>query len=108
MPFDFGAETNEIDVARCETDAVLSVPASGTVVVSNATTTAGVRPIAGRYPVITGNSVVNLDGVTGAEAFANWTVEPVGRWGGCLVLLDKTDTGLWMVVKQSGMAIRLR
>ncbi len=108
MPLDFGAETNEIDVARCETDAVLSVPASGTVVVSNATTTAGVRPIAGRYPVITGNSVVNLDGVTGAEAFANWTVEPVGRWGGCLVLLDKTDTGLWMVVKQSGMAIRLR
>ena len=108
MPLDFGAETNEIDVARCETDVILSIPASGTVVVSNATTTAGVRPIAGRYPVITGNSVVNLDGVTGAEAFANWTVEPVGRWGGCLVLLDKTDTGLWMVVKQSGMAIRLR
>lgn len=108
MPLDFGAETNEIDVARCETDAIISIPASGTVVVSNATTTAGVRPIAGRYPVITGNSVVNLDGVTGAEAFANWTVEPLGRWGGCLVLLDKTDTGLWMVVKQSGMAIRLR
>lgn len=108
MPLDFGAEANEIDVARCETDAIISIPASGTVVVSNATTTAGVRPIAGRYPVITGNSVVNSAGALGAAAFADWTVEPVGRWGGCLVLLDKTDTGLWMVVKQSGMAIRLR
>ena len=108
MPLDFGAETNEIDVARCETDVTLSIPASGTVVVSNATTTAGVRPIAGRYPVITGSSVVNSAGALGAAAFADWTVEPVGRWGGCLVLLDKTDTGLWMVVKQSGMAIRLR
>ena len=108
MPLDFGAETNEIDVARCETDAIISIPASGTVVVSNATTAAGVRPIAGRYPVITGSSVVNSAGALGAAAFADWTVEPVGRWGGCLVLLDKTDTGLWMVVKQSGMAIRLR
>lgn len=108
MPLDFGATAGEIDVARCETDAVLSIPAAGTVVVSNATTAAGVRPIPGRYPVITGNSVVNSDGATGADAFANWTVEQVGKWGGCVVLLDKTDTGLWMTVKRSGMSINLR
>ena len=66
------------------------------------------RPVPGRYPVITGNSVVNSDDATGADAFANWTVEQVGKWGGFVVLLDKTDTGLWMEVKQSGMSIRLR
>ena len=108
MPLDFGATAGEIDVARCETDAVLSIPAAGTVVVSNATVAAGVRPIPGRYPVITGNSVVNSDGATGADAFANWTVEQVGKWGGCIVELDKTDTGLWMAVKRSGMSINLR
>ena len=108
MPLDFGATAGEIDVARCETDAVLSIPAAGTVVVSNATAAAGVRPIPGRYPVITGNSVVNSDDATGADAFANWTVEQVGKWGGCVVLLDKTDTGLWMTVKRSGMSINLR
>ena len=108
MPLDFGATADEIDVARCETDGTLNVPASGTVVVSNATAAAGVRPIPGRYPVITGNSVVNSDGATGADAFANWTVEQVGKWGGCVVLLDKTDTGLWMTVKRSGMSINLR
>ena len=108
MPMDFGATADEIDYARCETDGTLNVPASGTVVVSNATVAAGVRPIPGRYPVITGNSVVNSDGATGADAFANWTVEQVGKWGGCVVLLDKTDTGLWMTVKRSGMSINLR
>ena len=108
MPLDFAAAPDEIDIARCETDLKLSVPASGTVVVSNATTAAGVRPIPGRYPVITGNSVVNSDGATGADAFANWTVEQVGKWGGCIVELDKTDTGLWMAVKRSGMSINLR
>ena len=108
MPLDFAAAPDEIDIARCETDLKLSVPASGTVVVSNATVAAGVRPIPGRYPVITGNSVVNSDGATGADAFANWTVEQVGKWGGCIVELDKTDTGLWMAVKRSGMSINLR
>ena len=108
MPLDFGATADEIDVARCETDGTLNVPASGTVVVSNATAAAGVRPIPGRYPVITGNSVVNSDGATGADAFADWTVEQVGKWGGFVVLLDKTDMGLWMEVKQSGMSILLR
>ena len=109
MPLDFAASPGEIDIARCEMDLKLSVPTSSvTVVVSNATVAAGVRPIPGRYPVITGNSVVNSDGATGADAFANWTVEQVGKWGGCVVLLDKTDTGLWMTVKRSGMSINLR
>lgn len=108
MPLDFAAAPGEVDIARCETDLKLSVPASGTVVVSNATLAAGVRPIPGRYPVITGNSVVNSDGATGVDAFANWTVEQVGKWGGCVVLLDKMDTGLWMTVKRSGMSINLR
>ena len=108
MPLDFAVAPDEIDIARCETDLKLSVPASGTVVVSNATTAAGVRPIPGRYPVITGVSVVNSDGATGVDAFADWTVEQAGRWGGYIVELDKTDTGLWMIVKQSGMSIRLR
>lgn len=108
MPLDFAAAPGEVDIARCETDLKLSVPASGTVAVSNATVAAGVRPIPGRYPVITGNSVVNSDGATGADAFANWTVEQVGKWGGCVVLLDKMDTGLWMTVKRSGMSINLR
>lgn len=109
MPLDFGAaDPNEIDYARCETDAILSVPASGTVVVSNATTAAGVGPIPGRYPVITGQSVVNSADVTGADAFANWSIEQAGRWGGYIVELDKTDAGLWMVVKKSGLAIFVR
>ena len=91
MPLDFGAETNEIDVARCETDAVLSVPASGTVVVSNATTAAGARVVPGRYPVITGSS--------GAAPLANWSLEVVGkRWAGAIVSLESDDTGLWIVV----------
>lgn len=108
MPMDFGATADEIDYARCETDGTLNVPASGTVVVSNATTAAGVRPIPGRYPVITGVSVVNSADVTGADAFADWTVERAGRWGGYIVELDKTDAGLWMVVKKSGLAIFVR
>ena len=108
MPMDFGATADEIDVARCETDGTLNVPASGTVVVSNATTAAGVRPIPGRYPVITGVSVVNSADVTGADAFADWTVERAGRWGGYVVELDKTDAGLWMIVKKSGLVISLR
>lgn len=108
MPLDFGAETDEIDVARCETDGVVSIPASGTVVVSNATTTAGVRPIEGRYPVITGSSVVNSAGALGAEAFEDWTLEQAGSWGDYFVQLDKTDTGLWMVVKKSGFVISVR
>jgi hypothetical protein len=108
MPMDFGATADEIDVARCETDGTLNVSASGTVVVSNATTAAGVRPIPGRYPVIIGVSVVKSADATGADAFADWTVERAGRWGGYVVELDKTDTGLWMIVKQSGMSIRLR
>ena len=92
MPLDFGAETNEIDVARCETDAILSVPASGTVVVSNATTAAGARVVPGRYPVITGSA--------GAAPLANWTLERVGnRWAGAIVSLESDDTGLWIVVK---------
>ena len=92
MPLDFGAETNEIDVARCETDAVLSVPASGTVVVSNATTAAGARVVPGRYPVITGSS--------GAAPLANWSLEVAGkRWAGAIVSLESDDTGLWIVVK---------
>ena len=108
MPMDFGAAADEIDVARCETDGTLNVPASGTVVVSNATAAAGVRPIPGRYPVITGVSVVNSADATGADAFADWTVEQAGRWGGYIVELDKTDAGLWMVVKKSGLAIFVR
>ena len=108
MPMDFGATADEIDYARCETDGTLNVPASGTVVVSNATTAAGVRPIPGRYPVITGVSVVNSADATGADAFADWTVERAGRWGGYIVELDKTDAGLWMVVKKSGLAIFVR
>lgn len=108
MPMDFGATADEIDVARCETDGTLNVPASGTVVVSNATTAAGVRPIPGRYPVITGVSVVNSADATGADAFADWTVERAGRWGGYVVELDKTDAGLWMIVKKSGLVISLR
>ncbi len=91
MPLDFGAETNEINVARCETDAILQVPASGTVVVSNATTAAGARVVPGRYPVITGSS--------GAAALKNWTLERVGtRWAGAIVTLKATDEGLWIVV----------
>ena len=108
MPLDFGAEEDEIDVARCETDGVVSIPESGTVVVSNATTTAGVRPIEGRYPVITGSSVVNSAGALGAAAFADWTLEKVGRWGAYHVQLDKTDTGLWMIVKKRGFVISVR
>ena len=109
MPLDFGtADPDEIDYARCETDAILSVPASGTVVVSNATTAAGASIIPGRYPVITGNAVVNSADATGADAFADWTVERAGRWGGYIVELDKTDAGLWMVVKKSGLAIFVR
>ena len=92
MPLDFGAETNEIDVARCETDAILSVPESGTVVVSNATTAAGARVVPGRYPVITCSA--------GAAPLANWTLERVGnRWAGAIVSLESDDTGLWIVVK---------
>ncbi len=92
MPLDFGAETSEIDVARCETDAILSVPASGTVVVSNATTAAGARVVPGRYPVITGSA--------GAAPLANWSLEVVGkRWAGAIVTLEATDKGLWIVVK---------
>jgi hypothetical protein len=108
MPLDFGAETDEIDVARCETDGVVSIPESGTVVVSNATTTAGVCPIKGRYPVITGSSVVNSAGALGAAAFEDWTLEQVGSWGDYFVQLDKTDTGLWMVVKKPGFVISVR
>ena len=101
MPLDFGATADEIDVARCETDGALNVPASGTVVVSNATTAAGVGPIPGRYPVITGASVVNSDDTTGAAAFADWTVDLAGgNWHGAEVTLDATDTGLWMVVSE--------
>jgi hypothetical protein len=92
MPLDFGAETNEIDVARCETDAILSVPSAGTVVVSNATTAAGARVVPGRYPVITGSS--------GGAPLANWTLERAGnRWAGAIVTLEATDKGLWIVVK---------
>ena len=108
MPLDFGAEADEIDVARCETDGIVSIPESGMVVVSNATTTAGVRPIEGRYPVITGSSVVNSAGALGAAAFADWTLEKVGRWGAYHVQLDKTDTGLWMIVKKRGFVISVR
>ena len=108
MPMDFGASADEIDYARCETDGTLNVSASGTVVVSNATTAAGVRPIPGRYPVITGVSVVNSADATGADAFADWTVERAGRWGVYVVELDKTDAGLWMIVKKSGLVISLR
>ena len=91
MPLDFGAETNEIDVARCETDAILSVPSAGTVVVSNATTAAGARVVPGRYPVITGGS--------GGAPLANWTLERAGnRWAGAIVTLEATDEGLWIVV----------
>ena len=102
MPLDFGAETNEIDVARCETDAVLSVPPSGTVVVSNATTAAGARVVPGRYPVITGRS--------GAAPLANWTLERAGtRWAGAIVSLESDDTGLWIVVNvPAETLIRLR
>ena len=108
MPLDFGAEADEIDVARCETDGVVSIPESGTVVVSNATTTAGVCPIKGRYPVITGSSVVNSAGALGAAAFEDWTLEQVGSWGDYFVQLDKTDAGLWMVVKKPGFVISVR
>lgn len=109
MPLDFGADDpGEIDYARCETDAILSIPASGTVVVSNATTAAGAPVIPGRYPVITGSSVVNSAGATGADAFAGWTVELAGRWGSNVVQLEKSDTGLWMVVRTTGMSIVFR
>lgn len=110
MPFDFGASADEIDVARCETDAMISVPAAGTVVVSNATTAAGARPVAGRYPVITGNSVTNSVGASGAAAFANWTIEQAGRrWGAARVSLDARDTGLWIDIDiPSGSMFQLR
>lgn len=108
MPMNFGATADEIDVARCETDGLLSIPASGTVVVSNATTAAGAAVIPGRYPVITGSAVVNVAGATGSAAFADWTVELAGRWGGFCVLLEMSDTGLYIVVKQSGLSISLR
>ena len=91
MPLDFGAEANEIDVARCETDAILSVPAAGTVVVSNATTAARARVVPGRYPVITGSS--------GGANLANWTLALAGdRWGGAVVTLEASDSGLWINV----------
>ena len=108
MPLDFGAAPDEIDVARCETDAILSVPESCMIVVSNATTAAGAAVIPGRYPVITGSAVVNAAGATGSAAFADWTVELAGRWGGCDVLLEMSDTGLYIVVKQSGLSVFLR
>ena len=115
MPFDFGAEADEIDVARCETDLVLAVPASGTVVVSNATTAANAPVVPGLYPVITGNSVTNLLGASGAEAFANWTVELAGRWSGATVELETSNPetpalkGLWIHVKpSSGMIVIIR
>ena len=108
MPLDFGAVTDEIDVARCETDAILSVPETCTVVVSNATTAAGATVIPGRYPVIIGSAVVNAAGKTGSAAFADWTVELAGRWGGFGVLLEMSDTGLYIAVKHSGLSISLR
>ena len=102
MPLDFGATADEIDYARCETDGALNVSASGTVVVSNATTTAGIRPIPGRYPVITGASVANSDGTAGAAAFADWTVDLAGgNWHGADVKLYATDTGLYIDVRES-------
>ena len=102
------AATDEIDVARCETDAILSVPKSCTVVVSNATTVAGVAVIPGRYPVITGSAVVNDAGVTGSAAFADWTVELAGKWSGCTVRLEMSDTGLYIGVKKSELSIFVR
>ncbi len=98
MPLDFGAEADEIDVARCETDLKLSVPASGTVVVSNATTAVDARVIPGRYPVLTGNS--------GGADLANWTLERAGqRWGNATVALEASDKGLWIVVKDFGETV---
>lgn len=102
MPLDFGADADEIDVARCETDAILSVPAAGTVVVSNATTSAEARPIPGRYPVITGSS--------GGANLANWTLELAGaRWGAAIVTLESDDTGMWINVEvPNGSVLTLR
>ncbi len=101
MPLDFGAAADEIDVARCESDAILSIPASGTVVVSNATTAAGAVVVPGSYPVITGRDVVNSAGATGASAFVGWAVERAGTdWHGSEVTLEATDAGLWMVVSE--------
>ena len=98
MPLDFGAETNEIDVARCETDLKLSVPTTGTVVVSNATTAVDARVVPGRYPVLTGNS--------GGADLANWTLELAGkRWGNSTVALEASDKGLWIVVKDLGVTL---
>ncbi len=98
MPLDFGAEADEIDVARCETDLKLSVPASGTVVVSNATTAVDARVIPGRYPVLTGNS--------GGADLANWTLERAGqRWDNATVALEASDKGLWIVVKDFGETV---
>lgn len=102
MPLDFGADADEIDVARCESDAILSVPAAGTVVVSNATTSAEARPIPGRYPVITGSS--------GGANLANWTLELAGaRWGAAIVTLESDDTGMWINVEvPNGSVLTLR
>ena len=108
MPLDFGAAPDEINIARCETDAHLLIPSSGTVVVSNATTAIGAAIVPGRYPVITGRTVVNAAGVVGAAAFADWTVSPAGAWGGFSVSLDASDTGLFIVVRRSGLSFFVR
>ena len=109
MPFDFAAAADEIDVARCETDANLFIASSGTIVVSNATTAAGADVIPGRYPVITGRTVVNAAGVAGSAAFADWSVELAGKWNGFAVSLVPSDTGLFIDVKKLvGLSVCIR
>ena len=91
VPLDFREKGDDVSIARCMTDAKLDVPSSGTIVVSRAEGAESARPVAGRYPVITG--------LSGAAALANWSLEAeASLLRHCQISLSGDDTGLYVVV----------
>ena len=105
MPFDFGAEVEEVNVARCETNCRLEIPETGVVVVSNTTAETETSFPARKtlFPILTCTS-------GGEEAFAGWTVEKAGGWdANDVVEKVVTDKGMYVkIYRRKGLALIFR
>lgn len=94
FPVDFGAESaDDVNPNRCEGMGVLSVPATGTITVTNAMASAGsVGPTRWtEYPLMTCTS--------GGEAFENWTVNFTGDWSKYQYKTEVRSTGIYLLAK---------
>lgn len=100
MPFDFGAA--DVNSARCETNCKLSIPSSGTVYVTNATTAvdAAYPTEWTEYPVLTTYAGGAPTNDAGESVFNDWEIKFLGKWGKVKVEKVVKDTGLYLRMRQ--------